>query len=234
MTDSSPIGIVCGSGINLRPLLDTTTQTISFSEIVGLPDTSVDGHEGTFVCGFCDNTPLILQCGRLHFYEGHDFNSVVSTVNILHDLGATTIIFTNAAGGLKPEMNPGDLLAADNLALWPSTRWPDHPHSIETDFLLEGCDHVGTYTYIHGPCYETQAEIHALQSTHTHAVGMSTAPEIAQCHALGIRAASISCITNNCCSPQTLTHDHVVRIAADASERICSIIRNALQTIRIG
>jgi len=224
MIQSTPIGIVCGSGIDLQSLLDTRAETISFGDCRKIPQTTVSGHQGQFIHGICSTIPIILQCGRFHLYEGHSRETVVAPVNSLHAMGVKSIIFTNAAGGLKPDMKPGDLLAVRSVALWPSARWENHPDSLSTDFLLRGCDHVGTYTWTHGPSYETQAEIHALQSTNSDAVGMSTAPEIARCRELGIRTASISCITNNCCSPGILTHDHVLRIAAKASRRIAAII----------
>ena len=122
-------------------------------------------------------------------------------------------------------------MIADTLALWPCQRWPKHPSELKTDILLEGCDHRGTYTWVHGPCYETQSEIQALQASKSHAVGMSTAPELSRCHELGIRGGSISVITNNCCAPQVLTHEHVLEMAETASERICEIIRSSLKSI---
>ncbi len=228
MIRNSPIGIVCGSGIDLKPLIDTHTETISFEDCPEIPKTSVSGHQGKFLCGTCMGVPIVLQCGRLHIYEGHTRDIVIAPVNTLHSLGVRSIVFTNAAGGLKPDMKPGDLLAAQTLALGPNNRGENHPDRIDTDFVLRGCNHMGTYTWIHGPSYETQAEIRALQSTDTDAVGMSTAPEITRCRELGIRAASISCITNNCCSPSILTHDHVLKIAAEASQRIAEIIREEI------
>lgn len=231
MSHPTPIGIVCGSGIDLNALLDTQSEIKSFADVPGLPETTVLGHEGQFIRGTCDGIPIILQRGRLHFYEGHAYDTVVSPVHCLHAFGSRTVVFTNAAGGLNPEMMPGDLLAAHSLNLWPCARWSGHPTTLRTSVQLEGCDHVGNYTWIHGPCYETQAEIQALRSTKTDAVGMSTAPEITACQTLGMGTASISCITNNCCSPQKLTHQHVVEIAAKASARICTIIRAALPSL---
>lgn len=233
MSEPDPIGIVCGSGINLDLLLDTHTEIIPFSNCPELPETTVTGHQGQFIKGTCRGIPVIVQCGRLHLYEGLSYETTTLPVNIMHQMGIQTILFTNAAGGLNPNMKPGDLLAAKSLAIWPSKKWIDHPSSVSTDFLLQGCDHIGTYTWIHGPSYETQAEIHALQSIQSDAVGMSTAPEIDRCKKLGIRAASISCITNNCCSPQTLTHEHVIQIAAKASERICEIIRASMPDLAV-
>lgn len=233
MMSPTPIGIVSGSGIALESLLDRHDAQYSFAEALGISVETIAGHKGEFIEGVCDGIPILLQCGRLHFYEGYDYATVNRTVDFMYEKGVRTVIYTNAAGGLKPNMKPGDLLAADTLALWPCQRWPEHPETVDTDMILEGCDHRGTYTWVHGPCYETQSEIHALQATNSDAVGMSTAPELQRCHELGMRGASISCITNNCCAPQTLTHEHVMEIAATASERICGIIRNALPGLKI-
>jgi purine-nucleoside phosphorylase len=228
MSKSPTIAIVAGSGIDLNGLLNTTDRTTPFTDYSDLAPTTVIGHAGQFTFGTCADTPIILQTGRLHFYEGYDFNTVTRTVDCLHDLGADLIIFTNATGGLRPEMNAGHLMAAKELTLWPCTRWEDSPEKVTPTRVLEGCDSSGTCTWIHGPTYETQAEIHALQARESDAVGMSTAPEIHRCNQLGIESASIACITNNCCSPQTLTHEHVIEIAHQASQRIQGIIRTAL------
>lgn len=228
---SSPIGIVSGSGISLESLLDERSAEYSFAEALGMDVETIAGHKGVFIEGRCGDIPIILQCGRLHFYEGHEYATVNQTVDFMHEKGVKSVLYTNAAGGLKPTMRPGDLLAADTLALWPCQRWPEHPLSLNTDFLLTGCDHQGTYTWVHGPCYETQSEIQALQASESDAVGMSTAPELARCHELGMRGGSISVITNNCCAPQTLTHEHVLEMAATASERICGIIRESVKGI---
>ncbi len=228
MMDVAPIGIVSGSGIFLESLLDQRSAEYSFAEALDVSVETIAGHKGIFLEGMCDGVPIVLQCGRLHFYEGYDYATVNRTVDFMHQKGVRTVIYTNAAGGLKPNMQPGDLLAADALDLWPCQRWSKHPDRVATDLILEGCDHRGTYTWVHGPCYETQSEIHALQATGSDAVGMSTAPELVRCHELGMRGASISCITNNCCTSQTLTHEHVMEIAATASERICGIVRGAL------
>lgn len=231
MNPGPRIGIVAGSGIDLAGLLDDSEETRPFTDFKGLRDTTVLGHQGGFTAGKCDSTSIILQQGRLHFYEGYSFDEVTRSVECLQELGATMIIFTNAAGGLRTDMEAGHLMAANSLAVWPCARWTEHPTTLTPSHVLDGCDSTGTYTWIHGPCYETQAEIHALQARKSDAIGMSTAPEIMRCNELGIESASITCITNNCCSPQTLTHDHVIEIARQASQRIQTIIRAALPNL---
>jgi purine-nucleoside phosphorylase len=196
-----------------------------------LSGTGVEGHAGRFVLGHCAGTRVIVQCGRLHLYEGLAYDSVVQTVDALHALGARTAIFTNAAGGLEPQMRPGDLMAANAVRLWRYRGWPDAPECLIPDFQLAGCDVRGAYHWVHGPCYETRAEISALRASRSSAVGMSTAPEMHRAQRLGMRSAAISCITNNCCTPQHLTHAHVLRTAAAASARLCTLLRRHIQGI---
>ncbi len=223
MTDA--VAIVAGSGLDLTGVLDSVDRVHAFSEFSGLPAQNVAGHAGRFVDGWTGVSRVIVQCGRAHFYEGWDYPAVVRAVDVLRDLGARTVVFTNAAGGLLPDMRPGDLMAADGVRTWPYRGWPGAPGVLTPDLELAGCDWRGAYHWVHGPCYETRAEIAALRAEKSSAVGMSTAPDMHRAQALGMRAGAVSCVTNNCCTPQHLTHDHVLRTAAAASARLCAILR---------
>ena len=229
----APFGIVSGSGIALRPLLDEIYSEQPFREIAGLTHSPVRGHDGTFIQGRCGETTLVLQCGRLHAYEGLPFEDVVRTVDVMNRYGVDRILFTNAAGGLWPEMNPGDLVTAGCVRTW---RYGSFklPAVIDVDFRAPGCDFTGDYVWMHGPSYETRAEIAALQNLGAAVVGMSTAPELLRCHQLGIQAGLISCVTNSCCKHQVLTHAHVLDTAQRTSARLCRIIRQALRHGRRG
>jgi purine-nucleoside phosphorylase len=220
--------VVAGSGIDLLPLLDRVEREQAFSEIRGLASSTAEGHRGRFVRGWCGASPVIVQCGRLHVYEGLPIKAVTATVDALASDGVCTILFTNAAGGLRPGMRPGDLLAVERVRPMPYRGWRDAPDSIEPVFTVPGCRHTGDYMWVHGPCYETRAEIVALQRLDGAAVGMSTAPELARAYALGIRTAVVSCITNNCCEQGPLTHADVLDAAQHASAAIADLIRNAL------
>lgn len=225
---TAPIGLVAGSGISLTSLLETTTEERPFQDIPHLPPTAVKGHTGRYLRGQCGDAPIIVQQGRLHIYEGHSPDTVARTVDVLYDMGARTIIFTNAVGGLLPEMKPGDLVSPRRIRLWPYRPWKSHPEFIPIDFVIPGCDFSGTYMWMHGPCYETRAEIIALQRLHGAVVGMSTLPEIQRCKKLSIRAAILSCVTNSCCRPAKLTHDEVVKTAHKTTDRLVHTIRQAL------
>ncbi|NUM52005.1 MAG: purine-nucleoside phosphorylase [Candidatus Hydrogenedentes bacterium] len=225
------IGIVSGSGLDLRGLLSRTTGEFSFQEELGFDIDALEGHDRKFIRGTSGAHEIILQCGRLHFYEGYTFEEVVSTVDILNAFGAQTILFTNVGGGLRPTTKPGDIVAINEVRTWPFTRWENQPEVLTPDFVVPGCDRTGVYYWMHGPSYETPAEIRALQIMGGDVVGMSTAPEIARCKQLSVRCAAVSVITNNCCTPQVLTHDDVVRVAESASGRLVDMLLNAIHAI---
>jgi purine-nucleoside phosphorylase len=225
MTTETRFAVVAGSGIDLLPLLDRVTHETPFAEIIGIPPATVTGHEGRFVHGFCGDTPLIVQCGRVHMYEGLTYETVVRPVDMLREYGVSHALFTNAAGGLRPEMRPGNVMAADRLWTVPCRLWPDRPEVLQPDWILPDCDFQGMYMWVHGPSYETKAEIAFLQQVEGGAVGMSTAPELKRCQDHGIRAASVSVITNNCCTPVHLTHEHVLETADHASAKLVALIR---------
>lgn len=229
--NAARIGIVAGSGLSLRPLLDSIEGVRPFGEFESLAATKVQGHAGRFVMGRCGRHEIVLQEGRMHLYEGHDYSALTKSVDVLHSLGVCVILVTNAAGGLQPTMEPGDLVAIHDIVAWPCKRWSPTAEKIELDFTVDGAQHQGTYAWVHGPCYETPAEIRALQSLGGDVVGMSAAPEVHRCRELGIRVAGVSCVTNNCCRPQTLSHEHVLTQAHRASGRLRELIRAALPKI---
>lgn len=226
MTGVARIAVVAGSGLDLGGLLDTTERAVSFEE-AGVGQTGVTGHTGRFLLGACVGRPVVLQEGRRHVYEGLALEEVTATVDALHGFGVRAVVFTNAAGGLKPEMRAGDLVSATEIQPWPCRR-VELPERLHPDFTIPGCDAAGAYMWVHGPCYETRAEIGLLQRLGGAMVGMSTAPEFVRCRALGMRAAAVSCITNNCCAPMHLTHEHVLQTAASASRRLTSLLRRAV------
>lgn len=226
------VGIVGGTGIALEGILDHVDRELPFEDVPGLPRAGVAGHVGRFVFGKSGGYPVVVQSGRLHVYEGLSPAEAAQTVDALASFGVGTVLFTNAAGGLRPEMRPGDLLAVNAVRPLPFRQWHDVPKIIQPVVVVPGCEHEGTYVWVHGPSYETRSEIRALRELGGDAVGMSTAPELARCHELGIRAGVISCITNNCCTSQELTHEHVVETARQASQKIIRLIRDALARLQ--
>jgi purine-nucleoside phosphorylase len=225
------VGLVAGSGIDLTQVLDTVEERLPFAEFPGMPEGSVAGHAREFVIGRCGNTRVVVQCGRIHVYEGFDFEAVTAPVRAQRELGVDTIVFTNAAGGFNPVYPPASLLAIDRIVTWPFCRFT-LPHEVTPDFTIPECDTSGTYFWMHGPCYETRAEVQALKNLGAAAVGMSVAPELRCAQSLGMRGAVISCITNICGADEILAHDHVLDAAQVASPRLTRLIMTWLETLR--
>lgn len=220
--------IVCGSGIDLRGLFNAAPARIGFAE-AGLPEASVSGHAGAFFLGTHGGRRLVLQCGRLHVYEGHSLALAAAAVDALHErFGVTRILFTNAVGGLRPEMAAGSLAAVRRIRPW-AYRHAALPEEVALPLVVPGCDFEGTYWWVHGPSYETRAEIAALRSLDGDVVGMSALPEALRCAALGIPAAVVSCVTNNCCVPGVLSHAEVVARAEESAARLESVARSWLR-----
>jgi purine-nucleoside phosphorylase len=228
LTPPELIAVVAGSGIRLESLPTRVERVVSFAE-AGLPTGAVPGHDGRFLHGLLGRQPVIVQCGRLHLYEGFSLEEVGMPVRYLHRHGVRGIVFTNAAGGLRLGMKPGDLLAVSAVRPFAPRRgtgpWPSPPRRVAADFTVAECDHEGDYVWVLGPNYETRAEVRALARSGAMAVGMSTGPEMAVCRALGIRCAAVSCITNNCLQPTPLSHEHVTGITAAASARIVELLK---------
>ncbi|HQM47068.1 MAG TPA: purine-nucleoside phosphorylase [Candidatus Hydrogenedentes bacterium] len=222
------MAVVAGSGLDLRNILDEVCWEKPFAVFPGLSPAGVAGHAGTFTEGLCGAVRVIVQQGRRHFYEGLKFEEVTATVRVLASFGVDRIVFTNAAGGLKAGLEPGALMAAECIMTWPYRGWPDAPGETVPNWRVPECEASGTYAWVHGPSYETRAEIAALQRQGAWAVGMSTAPEIVAAQGLGMRAGAISCITNTCCRRQRLTHDEVLDIGQHHSARLCELLRRVL------
>ena len=175
--------------------------------------------------------------GRAHFYEGHDLRTVTFATRAIGRLGVKVLILTNAAGGVNVKLTPGRLMVMDdhinllgsNPLVGPNeeqfgARFPDMTE-VYSKRLRELADTVargqglqighGIYVALHGPSYETPAEIRFLRTIGADAVGMSTVPEAIVARQMGVEVLGISCITNAAAGvlPQPLNHAEVMDVA---------------------
>jgi purine-nucleoside phosphorylase len=213
--------IVTGSG--LAALADDVTEgvSIAYGAIPGFPESTVEGHPGELVLGRLEGHAVAIQRGRSHFYEGYTLPQVTFPLRVLRSLGASTLIVTNAAGGVNPNFHAGDLmLIADHIGLpamagnnplyGPNDsglgpRFPVMARAYDP-ILRQTAQHVaaengftlreGVYAWVAGPSFETPAEIRFLRSVGADAVGMSTVPEVIVARHGGMRVLGISLITN--------------------------------------
>lgn len=231
------IAIVLGSGLNDFAERVTDQSVVPYAEIPGWPTTTVVGHAGRLVLGAIAGRPLAVLAGRAHFYEGHPMSTVVFPTRVAARLGVQTIILTNAAGGINTSFAEGALMVIDDHLNLMGTnpliglnderfgpRFPDMTE-IYSVRLRTLADHVaaqaglalahGVYVGLHGPSYETPAEIRYLRAIGADAVGMSTVPEAIVARHMGLEVLGISCITNMAAGvlDRPLVHADVVETA---------------------
>lgn len=248
--------LVLGSG--LGGVADEIEEAvrIPFALVPGFPRRTQElaGHAGALVAGRWAGVDVVAMQGRFHLYEGWNPEDVALPVRALATLGARVMVLTNAAGGLRPGMQPGDLMIiADHINLmWRNpligpaapgeTRFPDMSDPYHAPFrraaeatALELGIPVtqGVYAAVLGPSYETPAEIRMLARLGADAVGMSTIPEVLVGRAMGVRCLGISCITNLAAGlgGKELTHEEVMETGAAVRDRLAALVRGVLPRI---
>jgi purine-nucleoside phosphorylase len=254
ITRAPAVVLVLGSGMGMLAEELADPVRLPYAEIPGFPRSTVEGHAGALVVGILEGVEVAVMAGRFHLYEGWSAAEVVAPIRALAVLGAELLLLTNAAGGVRTGMRPGDLmLIADHInlsgmnpltgALVPGDqRFPDMsaPYDPEVrrrimEFAVEKGIPVeeGVYAALLGPSYETPAEIRMLRRLGADAVGMSTVPEVIAARAMGMRTAAISCITNAAAGlgPGVLSHEEVLHVGAEARERLAALLKGVLPKI---
>jgi purine-nucleoside phosphorylase len=212
------IAIILGSG--LGGLANALTDAVAFDydELPHFPATTVAGHRGRLLVGKLEGVPVLLFDGRIHFYEGHPMWQVAFPVYLAHKMGASTLLVTNAAGGINPAFKPGTImLIRDHINLtgtspligpnapdlgprFPSMRDAYDPELRDLALRTAAAAGIpvaeGVYVAMIGPQYETDAELRMLERIGADAVGMSTVPEVIAARHAGMRVLGISVIAN--------------------------------------
>ncbi len=249
------IALTLGSGLGSFADEIDIKYSINYSDIEGLPVSTVEGHKGRFIFGYINNVPVAAMQGRIHFYEGYPMEQVVLPTRIMNLMGAEIIILTNAAGGINSDFNPGDFMVIkDHISAFvPSpligkninefgVRFPDMTnvydnhlcHIINKSAQNNGIDlKEGIYVQLSGPAYETPAEIKMLKVLGADAVGMSTVCEAIAARHCGMRVCGISLITNMASgvSKNLLSHKEVQEAADKAEDKFKILIKQLIINI---
>jgi len=229
--------VVLGSGLGETGSIFRERVAVPFSAIPGLLPSSVGGHAGRLALGEWAGAPALVFFGRLHFYEGHPWRTVTASIRLAAELGARTLILTNAAGGIHHSLAPGALLAIrGHLPILDRDAWKNRevrtPYSQRLLEISQGCQlGAGIYAALTGPVYETAAEIRALAAMGADAVGMSTAKEAEAAGECGLEVAAISCITNRAAglAEGPLAHTDVLNNARMALPRLMQVIATVIR-----
>ena len=250
-----PIAVVLGSGLGAFADRLVNATRVPYTEIPHWPGSTVVGHAGTLVSGLSGGHEVLTLAGRAHFYEGHDLQTVTFATRVLGRLGVRTLGLTNAAGGINTSFTPGTLMVIDdhinlmgsNPLVGPNderfgVRFPDMT-AVYAPRLRAIADQAasaagvsvrhGIYVGLHGPSYETPAEIRFLRAIGADAVGMSTVPEAIVARHMGIDVLGISCITNPAAGvlPAPLQHDEVMEVARRVSGEFMALLEGIIGRI---
>lgn len=247
-----PLGVVLGTGLGavVDRLEDAVTLPVEVSGWL-LPPTAT-GHAGRIVCGSVRGLRVVVLQGRVHAYEGFDDASIARGVELLAALGVTTLLVTNASGGLRADMAAGELLVVDDhidLVRRPSR--PPAPRASAAGpaysprlvgMALAAARRAGVrarpgvYARLLGPCYETRAEYRMLLRAGADVAGMSTVPEVRAARRLGIEVVAVSVITNVATpdAAEETDAEEVCRLAATGAEGVWGVMLALADDLRAG
>ncbi len=226
--------VVLGSGLGGVTAGFEVVESVPYAVVPGLPPPTVAGHSGRLSIGTWAGVPAVVCSGRVHFYEGHPWDRVTRLVELVADLGVRTLLLTNAAGGIRRDLNPGDMMAVTgHLKLLGPAAWRDFAVRSPYSPRLRDLDPTlpaGVYAALTGPCYETPAEIRALAAAGADAVGMSTAVEAEAGAARGLEVLAVSTITNKAAGlgDGPLSHAEVEQTAKLAVGRLGGLVGRLL------
>jgi len=257
---SPQIGVILGSG--LGPLADQIKDAdmIPFDKIPHFPVSTVWGHSGRLVIGLLEGQQVLALQGRAHYYEGYSMAQTTFPVRVMQALGLQVLIVTNAAGGLNPDWQPGDLmLITDHINLIGMTgahplRGPNldtygprfSDMSVAYDPALcqmarEAAAQAGIllregiYTGLGGPSFETPAELRFLRLIGTDAVGMSTVAEVTVARHGGMRVLGLSGIANIAVLDPSLgqapDHEEVLEAGKQIVPKLMAVIQGTLKAV---
>ncbi|MCF3973675.1 purine-nucleoside phosphorylase [Paracoccus salsus] len=248
--DQAPeYGLILGSGLG-HLSAHVAGTAIPYDELPGFPHAGVSGHVPQLVVGQLEGRRVAVLGGRSHYYESGRADVMRLPLEVLAALGTRRLILTNAAGSLRPDIQPGGLMLLDdhiafagaNPLIGEPTEARFVPMTDAHDGALraelsaaaraEGVElPEGVYCWFSGPSFETPAEIRAARTLGADAVGMSTVPEIILARFLGLRCAAISVITNMGAglSDEAISHDHTKAMAPIGAAKLEAVLRRFLR-----
>ena len=252
-TDVRPaIGLVLGSGLGAFADELTARKDIPYADIPGWPHSTAVGHAGKLIIGKLGDLDVAVMAGRAHLYEGYSMQQVTFGVRVLHSIGARSMVFTNAAGGINLTLERGGLvLISDHINLQGANplvgpndeslgpRFPDMSDAYTKAYrdvakrvATELCIPIneGVYAAMSGPSYETPAEIRYLRTIGADVVGMSTVPEVIVANHMGVKVLGISCVTNMAAGilPQKINHEEVLETGAMVRDTLVKLLKALL------
>jgi purine-nucleoside phosphorylase len=251
---SPRLALVLGSGLGeVVNLLDAEPRVrLSYRDIPNVPGSTVEGHAGELIAGAVRGIPAVILSGRAHPYEGYSHREATMLLRAVLALGVETVVLTNAAGGLNPDFEPGDImliadhlnLSGENPLLGPNLdrfgpRFPPMTDAYDASMRRAAREagertgvtlREGVYVMLSGPAYETRAEMRMLRTIGGDAVGMSTAHETIVARHADRRVLGFSLITNKATEDveSGATHEEVIEMGRVGATALVTLLGDLL------
>jgi len=245
-------GIVLGTGLGSLADQIVDPVAIPYRNIPGFPHSTVEGHRGMMILGRLGGKPVVAMQGRFHYYEGYGMQEVTFGIRVMKLLGIKCLVLSNAAGGINPLFNVGDLMVIrDHINFFPENplrganldefgpRFPDMSEPYDRKMIAKGHQiaselgfnlHEGVYIGNPGPSFETPAEYTHYRIIGGDAIGMSTIPEVIVARHMGVPVFAVSVITNKAVPGEFGVNSHldVQQAAMQATDRLSRLISGML------
>ena len=246
--------IILGTGLGSLVNEIEDKYEICYETIPHFPVSTVEGHSGKLIFGKLGKKDILAMQGRFHFYEGYAMTEVTFPIRVMKELGIKTLFVSNAAGGMNPDFEIGDLMIiTDHINFFPEhplrgknipygPRFPDMSEAYNKE-LIRKADEIaaekgikvqhGIYIGTQGPTYETPAEYKMFRILGADAVGMSTVPEVIVANHCGIRVFGMSVITDLGVEGKIVevTHEEVQKAADKAQPLMTTIMRELINRV---
>ena len=249
------VGMILGTGLGGLTEQIEVQATIPYGDIPHFPVSTAPSHAGRLVCGLLKGVPIVAMEGRFHYYEGYPLQQVTFPVRVMKALGADTLLVTNAAGGINPQLDLADIVVIeDHINLIPDNplrgvnddrlgpRWPDlcEPYNRRLLGLARAAAlelgihlHKGVFVAVAGPNLETRAEYRMLKALGADVVGMSTVPEVLVAIHSGMQVLGFSVVTD-ICLPDHLEPVEIPKILATAAlggQKLAKLIPRVIEQL---
>ena len=245
--------VILGTGLGALAKRIQVDVAIDYVDLPGFPLSTVESHAGRLLCGTLGGKTIVAMQGRFHRYEGYSLQQVTFPVRVLRELGAESLIVSNACGGMNPAWKAGDLmlisdhinLLGDSPLIGPNDdrlgpRFPDMSAPYDAALRALARDvaasrtltlREGVYVAVTGPNLETRAEYRFLRAVGADVVGMSTVPEVIVAVHGGMRVLGLSIITDMCI-PETLepaSLEKILAVAQRAEPALTEVVSGVLE-----
>ncbi len=239
------IGIVLGTGLGGLAREIIAEKVIDYSEIPHFPLSTVEGHKGKLIIGKLGTQTVLVMQGRFHYYEGYSMQQVAFPIYVMQKFGIKQVFLSNAAGGLNPSFEIGDLmLINDHISMFLpdnplrgenfeelGVRFPDMTETYSKKMIAKALEigkkedlalQQGVYVSVTGPMLETKAEYRLLRNMGADTVGMSTVPEVIAAKHCGLEVFAVSVVTDLCYEPyiKQVTLDDFIKAAKKAEPKL--------------